>query len=203
MQSLRKRRAEIEGEERELLGVWCRPPPEPPSKPDDGEEQPRKSFGSDVAYRHAVVEYERKAGRYAEAKDARQPGYDIDSFDKPLDEPSKRLVRRIEVKGHGCDWTDDETFEVSDRQFLDAVAQKTDELALADDFDYWLYVVERHDDCTLHAIPIRSRRCVRLSSSSVRAHGAILQSTGQRTDYFHRRRLLRAAGDQEEFMGRG
>ena len=66
------------------------------------------------------------------------------------------MVRRIEEKGHGCGWTDDETVEVSDRQFLDAVAQKTDELALADDFDYWLYVVERHDDGTLHAIPIKN-----------------------------------------------
>ena len=51
---------------------------------------------------------------------------------------------------------DDETVELSDRQFLDAVNRKADGVAVADDFDYWLYVVERHDDASLHVIPIKN-----------------------------------------------
>ncbi len=162
LQSLRERRSEIDTQMKELLGVG--PIPESPDDDaGDGETHPRQAFGSDVAYRQAVVDFERDAGRFAEAKDAGQPGYDIDSFDRALDDPTKRLVRRIEVKGHGCDWTDDETVEVSDRQFRDALAGKTDQVQLADDFDYWLYVVERHDDGGLHVLPIRNpaRRAAR------------------------------------------
>ena len=155
LQSLRKRRSEIETQMKELLGVG--PIPENPDDgASDGEKNARQVFGSDVAYRQAVVDFERGAGRFAEAKDAGQPGYDIDSFDKALYDPTKRLVRRIEVKGHGCDWTDDETVEVSDRQFRDALARKTDEVQQADDFDYWLYVVERHDNGELQVLPIRN-----------------------------------------------
>jgi hypothetical protein len=102
----------------------------------------------------AVVDFERHAGPFAEAKDAGQPGYDIDSFDKELDDPTKLPARRIEVKGQGCDWTDDQTVEVSNRQFRDALAGKTDHAHLADDFDYWLYVVERHDAGGLQVLPI-------------------------------------------------
>jgi hypothetical protein len=155
LQNLRKRRSEIETQIKELLGV------EPiPENPDDvaghGDKSLRQSFGSDLAYRKAVLDFELDAGRFAEAKDAGQPGFDIDSFDKALDDPTKRLVRRIEVKGHGCDWTNDETVELSDRQFRDALAGKTDAVQRADDFDYWLYVVERHGDGGLHVLPIRN-----------------------------------------------
>ncbi len=154
LQSLRKKHSEIETQMKELLGVG--PIPDTGDGAGDGEKHSRQAFGSDEAYRQAVVDFERDAGRFAEAKDAGQPGYDIDSFDKALDDPAKHLVRRIEVKGHGCDWTDDETVEVSDRQFRDALAGKTDNVQLADDFDYWLYVVERHDDGGLQVLPIRN-----------------------------------------------
>ena len=101
---------------KELLGVGPIP-----ANPDygatDGENQLQRAFALDVAYRQAVVDFERDSGRFAEANDARQPGYDMDSFDKALNDATKRLIRRIEVKGYGCDWTDD--------------------------FNYWLYVVER------------------------------------------------------------
>lgn len=155
LQSLRKRRSEIETQMKALLGVGPIPA-DPDDGASDGEKHPRQAFASDVAYRQAVVDFECDAGRFAEAKDAGQPGYDIDSFDKALDDPTKRLVRRIEVKGHGCDWTDDETVEVSDRQFRDALAGQTDQAQLADDFDYWLYVVERHGDGELQVLPIRN-----------------------------------------------
>jgi hypothetical protein len=147
LQSLRK-------QVKELLGVGA-VPKEPETDTDDTVGQ-SKPFGSDVAYRQAVVDFEGEAGRYAETKDAGQPGYDIDSFDRPLKDASRRLVRRIEVKGHGCDWTDDETVEVSDRQFLDAVGRKVDNAILSEEFDYWLYVVERRQDGMLHVIPIRN-----------------------------------------------
>lgn len=83
-----------------------------------------QAFGSDMAYRQAVVDFACDAGQFAEAKDAGYQTVILTNFDKALDDPTKRLVRRIEVKGHGCDWTDDETFEVSDRQFRDALAGK-------------------------------------------------------------------------------
>jgi hypothetical protein len=155
LQSLRKRHSEIETQMKELLGVG----PIPDNINDgggDGEKHSHQAFGSDVAYRQAVVDFERDAGRFAEAKDAGQPGYDIDSFDKALDDPTKRLVRRIEVKGHGCDWAGDETVEVGDRQFLDAIARKAGQAQLSEDFDYWLYIVERHDDGTLQVLPIQN-----------------------------------------------
>jgi hypothetical protein len=154
LQSLRKHRAEIDTQLKELLGVA--PVPDDPDGCAPGDGRSHKPFASDVAYRQAVVDFERDAGRYAETKDTGQPGYDIDSFDKPLDDPGKRLVRRIEVKGHGCNWTEDETVELSDRQFLDALEVRTDQTQLADDFDYWLYVVERQDDGSLQSLPIRN-----------------------------------------------
>ena len=155
LQRLRKRRAEIDTQMKELLGVGP-VPKEFENDNADGTGQSRMVFASDIAYRQAVVHFERDAGRFAETKDAGQPGYDVDSFDKPLDNPSRRLVRRIEVKGHGCDWRDDETVEVSDRQFFDALSRKTDQVALADDFDYWLYVVERRNDGKLDVISIKN-----------------------------------------------
>jgi hypothetical protein len=154
LRALRKRRAEIDEQEKALLGVGP-VPNETDVVNNDGVERPGK-FGSDLAYREAALVYERRAGRYPIAKDAGQPGYDIDSFDKPSDSPACRLVRRIEVKGRGSRWEDDETVELSDRQFLDALRLKTDEIALADDFDYWLYVVERRQDGTLGVVALKN-----------------------------------------------
>ncbi len=91
------------------------------------------------------MEFERLAGRFAEAKDAKQPGYDIDSFDRPLDDPERLLVRRIEVKGHGCPWEDNDIVALSDRQFIDAFNKNANGVPTGDDFDYWLYVVERRE----------------------------------------------------------
>jgi hypothetical protein len=85
-----------------------------------------------------------------------QPGFDIDSYDKPPEEPSRLVVRRIEVKGHGNECVEDETVELSDRQFLDAVKRKTYDAAVAPDFDYWLYVVELQADGSLHVLPIKN-----------------------------------------------
>ena len=156
---MRKRRDELNRQEKELLGVGPIPPEELDREPTDGGERHGK-FGSDIPYRQAVVDFERANGRYAEAKDTDQPGFDIDSFDRPLDDPARRLVRRIEVKGHGCPWIDDETVELSDRQFLDAEKKRAEGVAVAEDFDYWLYVVERPDDASLHVLPIRNpSRC--------------------------------------------
>jgi hypothetical protein len=151
---LRKRRAEIDTREKALLAVGpVAAETEHPAG--DGDERPGK-FGSDVPYRDAALEFERRAGRFAVAKYADQAGHDIDSFDKPLDDPERRLVRRIEVKGRGLKWDEDETVELSDRQFLDALARKCEGVAIAEDFDYWLYVVERREDGTLNVLPVRN-----------------------------------------------
>ncbi len=154
LQALRKRRAEIDAQENALLGVGP-VPNEGDIANNDGVERPGK-FGSDLVYREAALEYERRAGRHPVAKDAGQPGYDIDSFDTPFESAECRLVRRIEVKGRGSRWEADETVELSDRQFLDALRLKTDDIALADDFDYWLYVVERCHDGSLEVIALKN-----------------------------------------------
>jgi hypothetical protein len=138
---------------RELLGAEPLPP-EPEEQPSD-RGAPR-TLASDRAYRDAVLAFERDQGRYAEAKDTGQPGFDIDSYDKPPEDPSRVLVRRIEVKGFGTAWTDDNTVELSDRQFLDAYNKKNDGIPIGEDFDYWLYVVERREDGSLHPLPIRN-----------------------------------------------
>jgi Domain of unknown function (DUF3883) len=151
---VRKRQAELATQEKALLGVG--PIPEQGDDADPASDERSGRFRSDDAYRDAALSYERRAGRYPVAKAATQAGHDIDSFDKPLDVPARRLVRRIEVKGHGCLWEEDETVEVSDTQFVHALTKKDDGLPLADDFDYWLYVVERRDDGTLHVIPIKN-----------------------------------------------
>jgi len=80
---VRKRRDELNRQEKELPGSG--PLPSPDHESADGDERGGK-LRSDVAYRQTVVEFERVAGRYAEMKDTEQPGYDIDSFDKPLDD---------------------------------------------------------------------------------------------------------------------
>lgn len=162
LRSLRKKKAELDAQEKELLGTGPLPPEEPEPGPGDGEGAKRE-FGTDVPYRDAVVAFELANGRYAEVLDAKQPGRDIDSYDRPLDDPARLLVRCIEVKGHGNAWTDDETVELSDRQFLDAFNRRTDGVAVTADFDYWLYVVERQNDGTLHVIPIQnpSRRAAK------------------------------------------
>jgi hypothetical protein len=155
LRSLRKKRAELDAQEKQLLATGPLPPEEPDLGPGDGEGA-KKEFGTDVPYRDAVVAFELANGRYAELLEAKQPGRDIDSYDRPLDDPARLLVRCIEVKGHGNEWTDDETVELSDRQFLDAINKRADGMAIAADFDYWLYVVERQKDGTLHVIPIRN-----------------------------------------------
>jgi hypothetical protein len=153
LQALRKRRAEIDAQEKALLGVGPIPATPEPTRDED---ERHGEFRSDVAFRDAALAYERNAKRHPVPKDPKQAGHDIDSFDKPPDDPGRRLVRRIEVKGRGSTWEGDETVELSDRQFLDALAKTADSLPLAQDFDYWLYVVERCEDGTLEVIPIRN-----------------------------------------------
>jgi hypothetical protein len=116
------------------------------------------TFGTDTIYRDAAKEYERRCGRHPEAKDPDQAGHDLDSFDKPLDDPERELVRRIEVKGRSCRWEENETVELSSRQFQDAHDQTVDDVEgeLADEFDYWLYIVEPDEDGRLQVVPIRN-----------------------------------------------
>ena len=80
--------------------AWVQLPVEAQHGIDDRPPGPGK-FGSDIAYGEAALAYERRAGRHPIAKDAAQPGYDIDSFDRRSDSTECRLVRRVEVKGRG------------------------------------------------------------------------------------------------------
>jgi hypothetical protein len=69
----------------------------------------------------------------------------------------RKLLRRIEVKGKGVSWTNDEIVELSDRQYRDAARGMVEEgIPLADDFDYWLYVVEDDGTGKLNVLPIRN-----------------------------------------------
>lgn len=135
--------------------------------PDSDEEElapgAEGKFRSDDPYRDAVIEYERDRGRWAVPKSPTQEGHDIDSYTHEEGHPERRLLRRIEVKGKGVNWTSGEIVEMSDSQFRHALTQKVeDEILLHPEFDYWLYVVE-HDGSGLHVLPIKNpvRRAAR------------------------------------------
>lgn len=128
-----------------------------PQQTDDGEGGGRRRFHDDVKYRHAVIRYEKDHGRLAKAKSDDEPGHDIDSFFREKGSFQSKLLRRIEVKGKGVPWDEDEIVELSDRQFKDAQALFVEkEVPLHDDFDYWLYVVEERPDGDFHVLPIRN-----------------------------------------------
>jgi hypothetical protein len=113
-----------------------------PAEPGEEESAGKDDAGpSDEPYREAVMEYERDAGRHPVAKPREQPGHDIDSHSHPEGHPERKLVRRIEVKGKGRPWVDAETVELTNRQFGDMLRGECDR-PRAEDFDYWLYVVE-------------------------------------------------------------
>lgn len=94
----------------------------------------------DREYRDAAMEYERKYGRYPEEKASHQPGFDIESYDAPSDNPQRRLIRRIEVKGRTARWADNEVVTLSRQQLVDALHHDPEKSG----WDYWLYVVERN-----------------------------------------------------------
>jgi hypothetical protein len=128
--------------------------------PGDEHEQSKPKLGEfkkDDVYRQAVLKYECENHRHPVAKGDTQEGHDIDSYTHGDGHSDRKLIRRIEVKGRSRRWDNDETVEMSDSQFKDALS-----LALAEDeeidpdFDYWLYVVERHDDGELEVLQIRN-----------------------------------------------
>ena len=180
LRSVQRKIDQLNKEKAALLGVG--PIPDEKPEPTEGDEHPG-TFASDVQYREAVVEYETLAGRYAETKDAKQPGYDIDSFDRPLDDPERLLIRRIEVKGHGCPWEDDDIVALSDRQFIEAFNKNANGTPTGEDFDYWLYVVERLET-GLHVLPIRnpSRRAAKFEFRAGTWRGQAQQSNEDKNE---------------------
>lgn len=129
--------------------------------PTDGEAfadlKTTRTFQSDARYRDAVLAYERARGRIPQPKSDTEEGHDIDSFVREKGSLGRKLARRIEVKGKGVPWTSAEIVELSDRQFADAANRRVEEgMALATDFDYWLYVVEDDGTGTLTVLPIRN-----------------------------------------------
>jgi hypothetical protein len=85
----------------------------------------------DLAGVTRVLEYERKCGRKTNEKAHSNAGFDVESFDKSGD-----LVRRIEIKSTGGQWSIAGVM-LSRRQHQQAV----------DDADlFWLYVVENAQD---------------------------------------------------------
>jgi hypothetical protein len=89
-------------------------------------------------------------GRHAEAMASNQEGYDIESYDEPAESPSRRLVRRIEVKGKGTSWDNDEVVTMSLPQFSYALKHQPEVAG----WDYWLYVVERNAQGGFTVLPI-------------------------------------------------
>ena len=122
------------------------------------DEQPSKrEFQSDERFRDAVMDYERKHGRFPQSKIGSQAGHDIDTFDSEEGNLNRKLKRRIEVKGKGVPWQSDEIVEQSDRQYRDAWQCAIEPgISLADDCDYWLYVVEDDGTGKLNVLPIRN-----------------------------------------------
>lgn len=128
--------------------------------PDEGLDAVHHSepdFQSDKRYREAVMAYEKQHGRFPQLKDESEAGHDIDSFVQEEGSLGSKLVRRIEVKGKGVRWQDSEIVELSDRQYIDAMKRAVKEpVVLAEDFDYWLYVVEDDGAGILNVLPIRN-----------------------------------------------
>ena len=101
--------------------------------------------------------YERQHGRIPELKSDTQEGHDIDSFICEGVGVEPKLVRRIEVKGKGVPWKAEQIVELSDRQYADASSCKVEAgVSLAEEFDYWLYVVESDSTSKLNVLPIRN-----------------------------------------------
>jgi hypothetical protein len=109
---------------------------------------PDVAAGSDEEYRHAAMEYERKHGRYPEEKPSKHPGFDLESFDLPPGVPERRVLRRIEVKGHRGTWSGDEAAVLSHIQFRRALEGGPDGC------EYWLCVVSTRDHRSYMVLPI-------------------------------------------------
>lgn len=123
---------------------------------DDTDDQVGET-ASDVEYREAVEAYERQRGRYPVTKDGLQPGHDLDSFSSPDGTRDRRLVRRIEVKGRNHAWEGDETVELSHTQFKHALEKLEEEgVPLDDEFDYWVYIVEKQSDGSYRVLPVKN-----------------------------------------------
>jgi hypothetical protein len=151
IQTLVQRRNEIERQLRDVTSTGV-----VPADP-ESETQSKREFQSDDRFREAVMDYERKRGRFPQPKSGTQPGHDIDSFDSEEGNPIRKLARRIEVKGKGVPWKASEIVEQSDRQYLDASKSFVESgTAVTSDFDYWLYVVEVDAAGQLNVLPIRN-----------------------------------------------
>jgi hypothetical protein len=159
LSNLIKRKTELDKQINEMATVGV-----VPTDLDDALTKGKGEFRSDDNYRLAVIEYERKMNRWAIPKSANEEGHDIDSYTHEEGHPQRQLIRRIEVKGKGVNWSGDEIVEMSDSQFRHALNVKTNEndLPLHSDFDYWLYVVE-NDGTKLSVLPLRNpaRRAAR------------------------------------------
>ena len=93
--------------------------------------------------RAAVIAYEKARGRNAIEMPARQPGYDIVSYD-----PDAGLERRIEVKGIQDDFIENASVVLTARQVHDALQHPEDQV------EYWLYVVDRTNTEEPDVLPI-------------------------------------------------
>lgn len=149
--SLRQKRDQIDKQLREATSTGVIP------DETNNEDHSKRTFQSDQRFRDAVMEYESHHGRIPLAKSETEEGHDIDSFIREKKSLGRKLLRRIEVKGKGVPWTEDEIVELSDRQYTDASKVAIEEgVSLAEDFDYWLYVVEVDGNGNLNVLPIRN-----------------------------------------------
>lgn len=124
---------------------------------EDDTDKSDREFGSDARFRAAVMAYEEEQGRYPVEGDFGQPGYDIESYTGPQEDPERHLIRRIEIKGRSSAWESEQTVELTNRQFNAARnLEGTEDLSLHDDFDYWLYVVETTDHDIYCVLPVRN-----------------------------------------------
>ena len=95
-----------------------------------GDEAPAGS-SIDAAGISRVLDFEESCGRHPEEQDHSNPGFDILSRNA-----EGKVVRRIEVKSTGSDWTIRGVM-MSSRQYQEATANTS---------DFWLYVVENAED---------------------------------------------------------
>jgi hypothetical protein len=133
----------LEDAQRQVESLLACGLPAPTPEEDKNDAHVDREFGSDREFRDSVIAYERAAGRFPDEKGADQPGHDLDSYTHPPEHPERKLVRRIEVKGRGVPWVGNQVVLMSSRQYDDARHRRVDgAIATAEEFDYWLYVVE-------------------------------------------------------------
>ena len=139
----------------------------------------------DMAGVARVLEHERRCGREPQRDGAQQRGFDVESFDK-----RGELVRRIEIKSTGGQWSIAGVM----------LSRRQQQQAVEDGDLFWLYVVENAQDDDYRIYRSRTRPAGSTTSDSTAAGRTSLSRTSSATKP-ERRRLPRDAEASDRRRG--